>query len=352
MATTKIDQKEDDSLWDISVCNKSWVDIVEETKSDELKVKIKDNTITKETRVTRHSLKILSEKVIEESSKHGVIDINNTEVLKSDQLPNFGKHLQATPEKVSVKNERQDFLQDDLSLTGHLDKFNLVSPCKVDKTECLKNRVSPRVKRTPTNGESNKRKFPIFDNKSEGNDDMLMPSPSKIPRSTPSSTKRDKGRKRLRDLGGTPNSDKKKREAETDPEVIARRQKQIDYGKNTIGYDRYTQLVPRDARTKIHPKTPPIHLKFSRRAWDGLVKVWRQRLHFWDPPSEGGGNPDCLEISDFSDYSSTEGSLPSTPVQEWKRQRNSRAMKKLIPENKEEVVEVDFANQGCTPLAD
>jgi hypothetical protein len=43
----------------------------------------------------------------------------------------------------------------------------------------------------------------------------------------------------------------------------------------------------RDKRTKKHPQTPPKHIKYSRRAWDGIVRVWRQSLHFWDPPSEG-----------------------------------------------------------------
>lgn len=73
---------------------------------------------------------------------------------------------------------------------------------------------------------------------------------------------------------------------EKDPAVLDRRQKQIDFGKNTIGYDNYIQSVPKTERTREHPKTPPMHLKYSRRAWDGLVKKWRIQLHQWDPENK------------------------------------------------------------------
>jgi len=34
---------------------------------------------------------------------------------------------------------------------------------------------------------------------------------------------------------------------ETDPLILARRQKQIDFGKNTIGYVKYLEQVPKYA---------------------------------------------------------------------------------------------------------
>uniref|UniRef100_A0A182PPZ8 Histone RNA hairpin-binding protein RNA-binding domain-containing protein n=1 Tax=Anopheles epiroticus TaxID=199890 RepID=A0A182PPZ8_9DIPT len=86
--------------------------------------------------------------------------------------------------------------------------------------------------------------------------------------------------------GASSQNSRRQVEYETDEAVLARRQKQIDYGKNTLGYENYIQQVPRHARTKDHPMTPQKTLKYSRRAWDGLVRVWRKKLHCFDPDGD------------------------------------------------------------------
>ena len=46
---------------------------------------------------------------------------------------------------------------------------------------------------------------------------------------------------------------------ETDERVIAGRMKQIQFGKNTIGYDNYLSMVPKEKRhwkSNVHPSTP------------------------------------------------------------------------------------------------
>ena len=72
---------------------------------------------------------------------------------------------------------------------------------------------------------------------------------------------------------------------ETDPRRLSQRQKQIDFGKNTIGYDRYAAAVPRAKRIwkhELHPVTPKKDRIYSKRQWDGAIKSWRRRLHQWD----------------------------------------------------------------------
>ncbi|XP_022117817.2 histone RNA hairpin-binding protein [Pieris rapae] len=75
---------------------------------------------------------------------------------------------------------------------------------------------------------------------------------------------------------------KKQLEIETDPSVLQRRQKQIDFGKNTVGYQNYLSEVPISDRAKEHPKTPDKYSKYSRRSWDMLIKIWRKKLHEYD----------------------------------------------------------------------
>lgn len=72
---------------------------------------------------------------------------------------------------------------------------------------------------------------------------------------------------------------------ETDSHRLAQRQKQIDYGKNTIGYDRYCDEVPRHQRRRgKHPMTPDKTIKIGKKVFDGIVRKWRQALHKYDPP--------------------------------------------------------------------
>ena len=63
---------------------------------------------------------------------------------------------------------------------------------------------------------------------------------------------------------------------------LLQRQKQIDYGKNTVGYEKYLQLVPKSKRGPTDPKTPNIYVSNSKRAFDGMVKKWRRELHRYD----------------------------------------------------------------------
>jgi len=72
-------------------------------------------------------------------------------------------------------------------------------------------------------------------------------------------------------------------EQETDERKLVNRQKQIDYGKNTVGYARYLSTVSRSARKRGDPWTPEKSQVCSKRSWDGQVRKWRRALHKHDP---------------------------------------------------------------------
>jgi len=75
-------------------------------------------------------------------------------------------------------------------------------------------------------------------------------------------------------------------EKETDEVVIARRQKQIDYGKVSVDYNDYVAAIPVSARQKAHPTTPDKYQKCSRRSFDQQIKIWKRKIHHWQNPAE------------------------------------------------------------------
>jgi len=101
----------------------------------------------------------------------------------------------------------------------------------------------------------------------------------------------------------------------TDENKLRVRQRQIDIGKGTPEYARYVAEVSHRQRTKDHPWTPNKNYEVSTRSWQGSMRVWRRKLHHWDPENSGnsavagrlersedweGGNPadDSMEIDE------------------------------------------------------
>lgn len=114
-------------------------------------------------------------------------------------------------------------------------------------------------------------------------------------------------------------------EPEKDPVVLKRRQKQISYGKNTIGYQNYVESIPKKTRTREDPRTPRKGIKYSRRSWDQQIKLWRIKLHNFDPnlerPEVEGIETNMMDIeisaddvSEVFDSAFSEGFSENQPI--------------------------------------
>jgi histone RNA hairpin-binding protein len=65
-------------------------------------------------------------------------------------------------------------------------------------------------------------------------------------------------------------------------------------------YEKYIQDVPQEKRVRnVHPTTPDRFTNYSRRGWDMLVKIWKKKLHHWEPTG-GDANGGEQSMNDSS----------------------------------------------------
>ena len=53
----------------------------------------------------------------------------------------------------------------------------------------------------------------------------------------------------------------------------------------------------RNERTSEDPWTPDKYQQCSTRSWQGQMKIWRRRLHMWDPEEQADGIEDPFAVS-------------------------------------------------------
>jgi len=122
-------------------------------------------------------------------------------------------------------------------------------------------------------------------------------------------------------------------EVETDLVVLARRQKQIDFGKSTMAYKRYIAKVDRRSRVYPMPQTPDKNRVLSRRHWDGAVKLWKLQIHDWDKKE----NPELVEIENSAEAAVKED---LDKIRKTRSLAQARAAAKSIPSWAEELDDV------------
>jgi Histone RNA hairpin-binding protein RNA-binding domain len=84
---------------------------------------------------------------------------------------------------------------------------------------------------------------------------------------------------------------------EVDVIRISNRRKQLDHGKNTLGYDRFRFLIPRSVNgdhrdhSPSSAVTPDPLAEWSKRGWDEALRHWRRDLHSFDLDRKCALNP-------------------------------------------------------------
>ncbi|KAH8338389.1 hypothetical protein KR059_002355 [Drosophila kikkawai] len=205
-------------------------------------------------------------------------------------------------EAVEVKQENAEGITDREMAFEFLDGVNEEKFERLVKEEKLKTPFKRRHSQTPPSNEENSRSnSPNSSSNSSANGDAMAATGKGGHNPRQRNFRGHKEEKRVRHNSYTSSTSSSSSYTEADPAVLARRQKQIDYGKNTAAYERYMEMVPKAERGREHPRTPNKYGKYSRRAFDGLVKIWRKSLHFYDPPTQskrGEGNNDSDSDSD------------------------------------------------------
>ena len=133
---------------------------------------------------------------------------------------------------------------------------------------------------------------------------------------------------------------------------LAQRNKQIQIGKSTVGYNRYLAEVPIENRVRgeeRHPMTPNPKQDCSKRSWDGQVKVWRRRLHFWTPKDEEDKKEqvedDFYEKAEEDKQPSASASRPLPEVSMFVCRVNiSDLLRKVVPMDKVEPMQLNGEN--------
>jgi hypothetical protein len=96
---------------------------------------------------------------------------------------------------------------------------------------------------------------------------------------------------------------------------VEQRLKQVEMGKNSIGYSRYRSQIPRHLRKAVDPKTPKAaDDKISKKVFDETMKSWRRQLHVFSikesDVTEGSTSPQPQQTSERSVRETAQEPLP------------------------------------------